>query len=87
MLKNSRQCVHAWQVSILPQKHSWLMSADHLASRGRPLEASQVYLEYGSNVDAAVDVLCRGMGFAEARRVVRISVLLTTANNIADCQI
>ncbi|KAK4687641.1 elongator complex protein 1, partial [Tremellales sp. Uapishka_1] len=42
---------------------------DHLASRGRTLDASQVYLDYAKDVDSAVDVLCRGTEFSEAYRV------------------
>ena len=43
---------------------------DHLASRGSHLEASRVLLDYAQNVDAAVDVLCRGTDFPEAYRIV-----------------
>ncbi|KAL7421377.1 putative elongator complex protein 1 [Cryptotrichosporon argae] len=43
--------------------------ADHLASRGRALEAAQIHLDYAHDVDAAVDVLCRGGEFAEAYRI------------------
>jgi elongator complex protein 1 len=46
------------------------LTPDHLSSRGRHLEAAQVYLDYASDVDAAVDVLCRGAEFAEAHRIV-----------------
>jgi elongator complex protein 1 len=44
--------------------------ADHLASRGRRVEASRVLVEYAKDIDAAVDVLCRGAEFAEAYRLV-----------------
>jgi elongator complex protein 1 len=44
--------------------------ADHLSSRGRSLEAAQVFLDYQNDVDSAVDVLCRGAEFAEAYRLV-----------------
>jgi len=47
------------------------LTPDHLSSRGRHLEAAQVYLDYASDVDAAVDVLCRGAEFSEAYRIVR----------------
>lgn len=43
---------------------------DHLASRGKPIEASRILVEYARDVDAAVDVLCRGAEFAEAYRLV-----------------
>ncbi|WWD21132.1 hypothetical protein CI109_105613 [Kwoniella shandongensis] len=43
---------------------------DHLASRGRHLEAAQVFIEHAQDVDSAVDVLCRGTEFAEAYRLV-----------------
>ncbi|OCF72658.1 elongator complex protein 1 [Kwoniella mangroviensis CBS 8886] len=42
---------------------------DHLSSRGRHLEASQVFIEHASDVDSAVDVLCRGTEFSEAYRL------------------
>nr|XP_019009784.1 elongator complex protein 1 [Kwoniella pini CBS 10737]OCF48565.1 elongator complex protein 1 [Kwoniella pini CBS 10737] len=42
---------------------------DHLASRGRHLEASQVFIEHAQDVDSAVDVLCRGADFSEAYRL------------------
>ncbi|RSH95270.1 hypothetical protein EHS25_000356 [Saitozyma podzolica] len=42
---------------------------DHLASRGRHTEAARVFVEYASDVDSAVDVLCRGTDFAEAYRL------------------
>jgi hypothetical protein len=47
-----------------------LIGLDHLASRGRHIEASQVYLDYADDVDAAVDVVCRGAEFGEAYRIV-----------------
>ncbi|WVW79282.1 hypothetical protein I302_101249 [Kwoniella bestiolae CBS 10118] len=42
---------------------------DHLSSRGRHLEASQVFIEHAQDVDSAVDVLCRGTEFSEAYRL------------------
>ncbi|WVR09089.1 hypothetical protein IAU60_006151 [Kwoniella sp. DSM 27419] len=42
---------------------------DHLASRGRHLEASQVFIDHAQDVDSAIDVLCRGTEFAEAYRL------------------
>ncbi|WWC91266.1 uncharacterized protein L201_006209 [Kwoniella dendrophila CBS 6074] len=42
---------------------------DHLSSRGRHLEASQIFIEYAQDVDSAVDVLCRGADFSEAYRL------------------
>lgn len=45
-------------------------STDHLASRGRSIEAAQIYVEYAQDVESAVDVLCKGAEFAEARRLV-----------------
>jgi elongator complex protein 1 len=43
---------------------------DHLASRGKSLEAAQIHVEYGKDVDSAVNVLCKGTEFAEAYRLV-----------------
>nr|XP_018259126.1 elongator complex protein 1 [Kwoniella dejecticola CBS 10117]OBR81284.1 elongator complex protein 1 [Kwoniella dejecticola CBS 10117] len=45
---------------------------DHLASRGRHLEASQVFIEHAQDVDSAVDVLCRGADFSEAYRLISL---------------
>ncbi|WRT69010.1 uncharacterized protein IL334_005992 [Kwoniella shivajii] len=42
---------------------------DHLASRGRHLEASQIFIEHAQDVDSAIDVLCRGTEFSEAYRL------------------
>ncbi|WOO84954.1 Elongator complex protein 1 [Vanrija pseudolonga] len=42
---------------------------EYLVSRGRHIEASQIYMEYEGDVDAAVDVLARGAEFAEAYRL------------------
>jgi elongator complex protein 1 len=43
---------------------------DYLSSRGRHLEAAQVFIEYTQDVDSAVDMLCRGSEFGEAYRLV-----------------
>ncbi|WVQ75470.1 hypothetical protein IAR50_005095 [Cryptococcus sp. DSM 104548] len=43
---------------------------DYLTSRGRHLEASQVFVEYAQDVDSAVDTCCRGAEFSEAYRLV-----------------
>lgn len=43
--------------------------SEYLVSRGRHIEASQIYMEYAGDVDAAVDVLARGAEFAEAYRL------------------
>ncbi|WVQ81518.1 hypothetical protein IAT38_003642 [Cryptococcus sp. DSM 104549] len=45
---------------------------DYLASRGRHLEAAQVFVEYAGDVDSAVDVCCRGAEFSEAYRLVSL---------------
>lgn len=52
------------------RSNSKLISTDHLASRGRPIEASRILVEYGKDVDKAVDILCRGAEFSEALRLV-----------------
>ena len=49
---------------------------DHLVSRGKHLEAARVFLDYSEDVDAAVDVLCRGIEFSEAYRIVSLIVTL-----------
>ncbi|KAL0247662.1 hypothetical protein I308_103739 [Cryptococcus tetragattii IND107] len=45
---------------------------DYLGSRGRHLEASQIFIEYSSDVDSAVDTCCRGAEFSEAYRLTSI---------------
>ncbi|OWZ30446.1 elongator complex protein 1, partial [Cryptococcus neoformans AD2-60a] len=45
---------------------------DYLGSRGRHLEASQIFIEYSSDVDSAVDTCCRGAEFSEAYRLISI---------------
>ncbi|WVO22664.1 uncharacterized protein IAS62_003995 [Cryptococcus decagattii] len=47
---------------------------DYLGSRGRHLEASQIFIEYSSDVDSAVDTCCRGAEFSEAYRLTSIHV-------------
>jgi len=47
------------------------LTADYLASRGRHLEAAQLYLEYTQDVDSAVHAVSSGADFAEAYRIVR----------------
>lgn len=42
---------------------------DYLGSRGRHSEAAQIFIDYGNDVDGAVEVLCRGAEFAEANRL------------------
>ncbi|WVQ93259.1 hypothetical protein IAU59_000325 [Kwoniella sp. CBS 9459] len=70
---------HAWRelftltrkLNLEKNKVSELVQrvTDHLASRGRHLEASQVFIEHTDDVDSAVDVLCRGTEFSEAYRL------------------
>ncbi|OCF35522.1 elongator complex protein 1 [Kwoniella heveanensis BCC8398] len=70
---------HAWRelftltrkLNLEKNKVSELVQrvTDHLASRGRHLEASQVFIEHADDVDSAVDVLCRGTEFSEAYRL------------------
>lgn len=43
---------------------------DYLGGRGRSIEAAQVFLDYASDVDSAIDVLCRGGEFSEAYRLI-----------------
>ena len=42
---------------------------DHLSSRGKNLEAAQVFMDYANDVDSAVEVLSKGLEFAEAQRL------------------
>lgn len=44
--------------------------ADHLSSRGKNLDAAQVFMDYAKDVDSAVQVLSKGLEFAEAQRLV-----------------
>jgi elongator complex protein 1 len=50
--------------------------ADHLSSRGKNLDAAQVFMDYAKDVDSAVQVLSKGLEFAEAQRLV-CPILLT----------
>lgn len=36
------------------------------------MEASQIFIEYSSDVDSAVDTCCRGVEFSEAYRLISI---------------
>ena len=44
--------------------------ADHLSSRGKNLEAAQIFMDYANDVDSAVQGLSKGLEFAEAQRLV-----------------
>lgn len=46
------------------------LTVEYLASRGRHLEAAQLYLEYTQDVDSAVHAVSSGADFAEAFRIV-----------------
>ncbi|KAK8843352.1 hypothetical protein IAR55_007009 [Kwoniella newhampshirensis] len=73
---------HAWRELFTLAKKEGLKTdsivemvervTDYLASRGRHLEAAQVFVEHAQDVDSAVDVLCRGTEFAEAYRLVSL---------------
>lgn len=54
------------------QKRLTSPTKDYLGSRGRHLEASQIFIEYSSDVDSAVDTCCRGAEFSEAYRLISI---------------
>jgi hypothetical protein len=45
-------------------------ASDHLSSRGKNLDAAQVFMDYAKDVDSAVQVLSKGLEFAEAQRLV-----------------
>nr|ODO03858.1 elongator complex protein 1 [Cryptococcus depauperatus CBS 7855] len=45
---------------------------DYLGSRGRHLEAAQVFIEYAKDIDSAVDTCCQGTEFSEAYRLVSV---------------
>jgi elongator complex protein 1 len=44
---------------------------DHLASRGKYVEAGRIWLDYGHDLPEAVSAFCKGRDFSEAYRVVR----------------
>lgn len=46
-------------------------SSDHLASRGKYVEAGRIWLDYGHDLSEAVSAFCKGRDFSEAYRVVR----------------
>ncbi len=50
------------------------LTTDHLSSRGRHLEASQIFIDYAQDVEAAVEVLRQGAEFSEALRIVSLLV-------------
>jgi elongator complex protein 1 len=63
-----------------------MLIVDHLSSRGKNLEAAQIFLDYAKDVDSAVHVLSRGGEFAEAQRVVSVNLsisLLSSARMFA----
>jgi hypothetical protein len=43
-----------------------------LTNRGKTLEAAQVFMDYSNDVVSAVQVLSKGMEFAEAQRLVSL---------------
>ena len=46
--------------------------SEHLASRGKRLEAAQLLVDHAGDIDTAVDILCRGSEFGEAYRLVHL---------------